>query len=80
MKDAEYTISLTDIQCAKPAADPSLPAGAALWLALHSAPQGLYFVSATREDADGWVDALCLAGHLAAAARLGPLRQTLAGT
>ncbi len=30
-----------------------------------------------QEDADGWLDALLLAGHLSAANRLGPLRQTL---
>ncbi len=76
--DAEYSIPLSDIQCAKPAADPSLPPGAALWLALASRPQGLYFVCASSEDADGWIDALCLTGHLASAARLAPLRQSLA--
>ena len=43
----------------------------------HPTLQGLYFVAASDNDANGWIDALCLAGHLAAAGRLGALRQSL---
>lgn len=39
--------------------------------------QGLYFVASTEGDANGWIDALSLAGHLAAVSRLAPLRQSL---
>ena len=40
--------------------------------------QGLYFVAATQEEADSWIDGLTLASHLAGASRLNTLRQTLA--
>lgn len=39
--------------------------------------QGLYFVAANDGDADGWIDALSLAGHLAGVGRLTSLRQSL---
>lgn len=75
--EAEYNIPLSNIQCAKPAADPSLPPGAALWVSLASRPLGLYFVAGGQEDADGWIDALSLVAHLASAARLATLRASL---
>ena len=41
------SVELADVLDVKPCVDPSLPEGHAFWLALHSQPQGLFFVSGT---------------------------------
>ena len=51
------SVDLTDILDVKPCLDPSLPEGHAFWLALHSQPQGLFFISGM---------AACLCGCLQA--------------
>ena len=94
--------------------DPSLPEGHAFWLALHSQPQGLFFISGmaappselggtlimvqavwsgngmrgsvtpvhaacaeSSEDAEGWVDGLLMAAHIAAGEQLPALKHAL---
>ena len=39
------SVDLADVLDVKPCIDPSLPEGHAFWLALHSQPQGLFFIS-----------------------------------
>lgn len=74
---AQVQIATATMTGAKSAEDPSLPAGAAVWLQLTNKPIGEYLVAATQADADGWLDALLLAAHLSSVNRLGALRQTL---
>ena len=38
-------VALEDVADVKPCMDPSLPAGHAFWVSLHSLPTGLYFVA-----------------------------------
>lgn len=40
-------VALEDVADVKPCMDPSLPAGHAFWVSLHSLPTGLYFVAGT---------------------------------
>lgn len=48
----EMVIPLTDLDGAKRVSDPSLPAGAAFWLPLHSRPQGVFLVSSSATEAE----------------------------
>ena len=72
-----YQIGLSDIATVKPCNDPSLPPGYAFWVALHSRPQGVYFVAKVSEDAEGWVDALHMASYAAKQGRLQMLGKAL---
>lgn len=63
---------------ARLASDPSLPAGAAIWISLHSQPSGVYLVATDIDDAEGWVDALLLLCHLLRAGEVGGVRAALA--
>ncbi|KAI3425968.1 hypothetical protein D9Q98_007936 [Chlorella vulgaris] len=69
---------LADVADARLAADPSLPAGAAIWLGLRSSPRGAYLVAADQDDAEGWIDALLLLSHLLRAGRISGAQAALA--
>ena len=43
-------VALDDVADVKPCMDPSLPAGHAFWVSLHSLPTGLYFVAGMPDD------------------------------
>lgn len=68
-----------DVHDAQRCADPSLPKGAALWVALEGRPQGLYLVADTEDDAEAWTDALHVIAHVARKGNLGELEKVLAG-
>ncbi|KAL4436939.1 hypothetical protein ABPG75_004078 [Micractinium tetrahymenae] len=71
-------VELADVADARLAADPSLPAGAALWVSMHSRPSGMYFVAPDQDDAEGWVDALLLLSHLLRTGDISGVRAALA--
>lgn len=56
----DITIDLGDVSDAQICLDPSLPEGYGIWLASQKNLQGIFLVSETREDAEGWVDAINL--------------------
>lgn len=66
-----------DVRDARRCADPSLPKGAALWVALKGRPQGLYLVADSEDDAEAWTDALHVIAHVAAKGNLAELDRVL---
>lgn len=66
-----------DVRDARRCADPSLPKGAGLWVALKGRPQGLYLVADSEDDAEAWTDALHVIAHVAAKGNLGELDRVL---
>lgn len=78
--DTEHRYALVrDVRDARRCADPSLPKGAALWVALKGRPQGLYLVADSEDDAEAWTDALHVIAHVAAKGNLGELERVLVG-
>jgi hypothetical protein len=57
-------VPLSDITTVRRCSDPSLPEGAALWLGLHSDPQGIYLVADSEEAAESWTDCILLASYV----------------
>eukprot|EP00884_Botryococcus_braunii_P019778 jgi/Botrbrau1/6484/Bobra.0034s0057.1 len=77
-EDKFHRIMLADILTVRKCSDPSLPKGFAMWVSLHSRPQGHYYIAAYLDELEGWVDALHLAGHLASTGRVPALHTALA--
>ncbi len=66
-----------DVRDARRCADPSLPKGSAVWVALKGRPQGLYLVADNEDDAEAWTDALHMLAHVASKGQLGELDKVL---